>query len=98
MPFPSWGAVPHCYCGGVPLSLLLDGGGAFLSFLFAEALSPLNTPTILPKKPFFFLASSSVGDWTPEAPWGFPLVVGGGSAFSEFPPNIREKNPCIPPL
>src|SRR5208337_2970438 len=84
------------YCGGVPLSLLLDGAGAFLSFLLEELLSPLNTPTILPKKPFFFLASSS--DWTPVAGCGFPLVVGGGRAFSEFPPNMREKNPCTPPL
>src|SRR6202521_5443410 len=55
------------YCGGAPLSLLLDGGGAFLSF-FGEVLSPLNTPTILPKKLFFLLASSS--DWTPVAGCG----------------------------
>src|SRR5438132_9005649 len=83
------------YCGGVPLSLLLDGGGGFLSF-FVEVLSPLNTPTILPKKLFFLLASSSA--WTPGAGCGFPFVVGGGRAFSEFPPNMREKNPCTPPL
>src|ERR1700674_6069289 len=83
------------YCGGAPLSLLLDGGGAFLSF-FGEVLSLLNTPTILPKKLFFLLASSS--DWTPGAGCGFPFVAGGGSAFSEFPPNMREKNPCTPPL
>src|ERR1700682_6820658 len=82
------------YCGGVPLSLVLDGGGAFLSF-FGEVLSPLNTPTILPKKLFFLLASSS--DWTTVAGCGFPFAVGGGSAFSEFPPNIREKKPRTPP-
>src|SRR6202043_2014142 len=58
------------YCGGTPLSLLLDGAGAFLSF-FGELLSPLNAPTILPKKLFFLTASSS--DWTPGAGGGFPF-------------------------
>jgi len=77
------------------LAVLLDGAGAFLS-LFGEVVSPLNTPTILPKNVFFFRASSS--DWTPATGCEFPFVEGGGSAFSEFPPNMREKKPCTPPL
>src|SRR5208283_2525344 len=92
---------PLNYCGGTLPSLLLDGAGGFLSFLLEELLSPLNAPTILPKRLFFFLASSSaapVDDWTPEAGCKFPLVEGGGSAVSEFPPNMREKKPRTPPL
>src|ERR1700677_3070093 len=109
---PKWGAFPlkpypgtanpprllRYYCGGELPSPLLDAGGGFLSFVLP---SPLNTPTILPKKPFFFFTSS---DWTPVADCWFPfadaftlpLVVGGGSAFSEFPPKMREKNPGAP--
>src|SRR6202453_70123 len=78
------------YCGGTPLSLSFDGSGAFLS-VFGELLSPLNAPTILPNRLFFFFASSSV--WTPVAACGFPSLPGGGRAFSEFPPNTREKKP-----
>src|ERR1700689_311874 len=83
---------PH-YCGGSPPSVLLDGAAAFLSFL-GELLSPLKTPTILPRRLFFLIASSP--DWTPALASGFPLLVGGGSGFTEFPPNMREKNPCTP--
>src|ERR1019366_918928 len=83
--FAATAAVCRCYYS-------LDGPDASLSF-FWEPLSPLNTPTNLPKKPFFFFLVSS-SDWTPPAASVFPPAVGGGSAFSEFPPNIREKNPC----
>src|ERR1035437_867964 len=83
--FAATAAVCRCYYS-------LDGPDASLSF-FWEPLSPLNTPTNLPKKPFFFFLLSS-SDWTPPAASVFPPAVGGGSAFSEFPPNIREKKPC----
>src|ERR1035437_9479810 len=84
-------AATRCHCG-------LDGAGVFLSLLFWEPLSPLNTPTIFPNKLFFLPASSPDADWTPAAGCGFSLLVGGGSAFTEFPPKMREKNPCTPPL
>src|ERR1700690_2858692 len=92
------------YGGVVPFAAGLDAAGVFLSSSFlSRPLSPRKASAILPKKPFFFLASCWF--WTPAACSGFPfvaepfvgpLVVGGGSAFSEVPPKIREKKPCTP--
>src|SRR5882757_4791191 len=81
----SMGDLPYRYGGFVPLSSGLDGGVVFLS---CDPLSPLKASAILPKKLRFFLAASP-SPWTPSGACGFPF--GGGSAFSEFPPKMREK-------
>src|SRR5260221_14193342 len=83
------------YCGGTPLSLLLDGAGAILS-LFGVVVSPLNTPTILPKNVFFFRASSS--DWTPATACESPFLAGRACAFTEFPPNTPATMRSTQPL